>query len=336
MDKILTVSIAAYNVEKFLSKTLDSLVCDEQIMKKLDIIIENDGSTDKTREIAQKYVELYPDSIRLENKKNGGYGSTINNSIKIAKGKYFKQLDGDDWFKTENLGEFVEFLEKTDSDLVISPFYFCYENGKKDSLEDKFDLSSDSQNIDGKLLNGALYMHELAVKTSIFKDNNVLITEKCFYTDLEYVVLPLIYSKTISKFSQPIYCYRIGVEGQSISVEGMKKHYRDAVIVAKKLYKFFYQNNKRISTDLRQYILNEKILQITRFVYSAYAVLGGKIEYRKELVRFDKGLKKHYPDIYEASKNIRIISFLRNYRFIPYPIRCALVKRKVINEINKG
>ena len=61
--KILTISIAAYNAEKYIAGCLDSL-CEESIIDKLDIIVVNDGSHDATEEVAQKYVEKYPKSIR--------------------------------------------------------------------------------------------------------------------------------------------------------------------------------------------------------------------------------------------------------------------------------
>lgn len=101
--KLLTISIAAYNVEKYLEKALTSMVCSPTAMEKLEVIIEDDGSTDGTLSIAKKYEKLYPDVYRAIHKENGGYGSTINNSIVLAQGKYFKQLDGDDWFDTENI-----------------------------------------------------------------------------------------------------------------------------------------------------------------------------------------------------------------------------------------
>lgn len=110
INKILTISIAAYNVEKYIGKTLDSLINDD-VMDKIEVLIENDGSTDNTAGIANEYVKNYPNTFKLINKQNGGYGSTINRSIKEAQGKYFKQLDGDDFLDTENLRKLVFFSE---------------------------------------------------------------------------------------------------------------------------------------------------------------------------------------------------------------------------------
>lgn len=123
--KLLTISIAAYNVEKYLEKALTSMICSPTAMEKLEVIIEDDGSTDGTLSIAKKYEKLYPDVYRAIHKENGGYGSTINNSIVLAQGKYFKQLDGDDWFDTENIEQFLNWLSAVDADFVVTPCGNC-------------------------------------------------------------------------------------------------------------------------------------------------------------------------------------------------------------------
>ena len=122
MDKILTISVAAYNSEGWLTRCLDSFVIDE-VMDKLEVIIVNDGSTDGTHDIASEYCSRYPDVFRLIDKKNSGHGSTINTSLKAATGKYYKLVDSDDWVEKAGLIKLVHALEKTDADLVLNPFY---------------------------------------------------------------------------------------------------------------------------------------------------------------------------------------------------------------------
>ncbi len=109
--KILSVSIASYNVEKFLDQTLESCLVPE-IMDRLEVIIVNDGSKDGTADVAKKYTEKWPDTFILVDKENGGYGSTVNVGIKTATGKYFRLLDGDDWFDKDGLREFIGILEQ--------------------------------------------------------------------------------------------------------------------------------------------------------------------------------------------------------------------------------
>lgn len=73
MSKILTIGVAAYNAESTISNTIESLLVPE-IMDKVEILIINDGSTDGTRKIIEKYKERYPKTVRVINKSNGGHG----------------------------------------------------------------------------------------------------------------------------------------------------------------------------------------------------------------------------------------------------------------------
>ena len=125
-EKILTVSIAAYNVEKYIDQTLKSLVVPE-IMDKLEVLVIDDGGKDSTVDIVERYVDQYPDTFKLIRKENGGWGSTVNCGLKNATGKYFKLLDGDDYFS--ELARFIDVLQQTDADLVYTPYVIFYENG---------------------------------------------------------------------------------------------------------------------------------------------------------------------------------------------------------------
>ena len=95
MSKVLTVSIAAYNMESYIRQTLNSLIVPE-ILEKIEVLVVDDGGTDGTLAIAKEYETKYPITFHAIHKENGGYGSVINKSIELATGKYFKQLDGDD------------------------------------------------------------------------------------------------------------------------------------------------------------------------------------------------------------------------------------------------
>ena len=119
--KILTISIAAYNAENYIAKCLDSLI-KSKYLEQLDIIVVNDGSRDRTSQIAHQYSNKY-DSIRVIDKENGGHGSTINTSISLAEGKYYKVLDSDDAFDTCELDKLVVFLTESDVDLVLTNYH---------------------------------------------------------------------------------------------------------------------------------------------------------------------------------------------------------------------
>lgn len=317
MEKILTISIAAYNVEKYIGKTLHSLIIPE-IMDKLEVFIVDDGSTDKTLTIAQEYEKKYPNTFRAVHKKNGGYGSTVNYSIAHATGKYFKLLDGDDWFCSENLVKFIEFLESQNADIVLSPYQqvLVQENRKK--ILDNYNLFEGIKNISEISFDGILVMHRLCVKTKLIQIQDNRITENCFYTDYEFVFLSLLQACTIVNFNLPIYCYQIGVEGQSVSVEGIRKHYIEKSIVANQMYKWYVEKKPNTFKGFHKALLVREILGITDDAYTAFMTILDCKKGKKELIEFDQKIKKDFPDIYYMTFAIKKIKLLRKTKFLAF------------------
>ena len=117
MEKLLTIVVPAYNVEKYIKNCLDSFI-DLSVLRSLEILIVDDGSTDSTASLAHTYEQKYPYSFKVLSKENGGHGSTINYAIPRATGKYFKVVDGDDWLDKSLLPQFVQLLKHTHSDVI--------------------------------------------------------------------------------------------------------------------------------------------------------------------------------------------------------------------------
>ena len=109
--KYLTITIPSYNSEQYLERCLDSLILPRGWMEHIEIIVVNDGSTDRTGEIADDYVRRFPDTVRVVHKENGGHGSGVNTGLALATGRYFKVLDSDDWFDERAYRKLVENLE---------------------------------------------------------------------------------------------------------------------------------------------------------------------------------------------------------------------------------
>ena len=107
---IFTVVIPVYKVEKYLRETLDSVISQSiGFEEKIQIILVNDGSPDKSGEICREYRDRYPDNIVYIEKENGGVSSARNRAIPLISGKYVNFLDSDDCW-SENAFEAVEQL----------------------------------------------------------------------------------------------------------------------------------------------------------------------------------------------------------------------------------
>lgn len=241
-NKILTISIAAYNVADYIRETLDSLTAAKTI-DQLEIFVIDDGGQDETLAIAQEYQQKYPNSIFPIHKENGGYGSTVNYSLKHATGKYFRLLDGDDWVQTDELDTLVEHLAKIDSDVIINPFLRGADMANmalisySDSFKDREEFL-----ISENLPKRPIGIWALCYKTEILRQSNLHLPEKIFYTDQFFAVIPFKVAKTMQYVDTKVYCYRLGRDGQSVSRESLLKNAHMAFDIVKTLAKFVEDN----------------------------------------------------------------------------------------------
>ena len=319
MEKILSVSIASYNVEKFIRKALDSC-CIPEIMDRLEVLVVNDGSTDGTLQIAREYEQQYPQTFRVIDKKNGGYGSTVNASIKAATGRYFRLLDGDDWFDREGLIGFIEELSEAQEDMIIAQFKRVFEEDGHEELRDEAeDIKEKTVRFDDLGTHDWFTMHAVTYRTGILQENDIRLTEHCFYTDQEYDLLPLPWVETVRIFPHVVYCYRIGRGEQSVSLEGLEKHYNDQTIVLKRLYTV-YPEVGRQKTAKDKYIFNYFVLR-TFLQIKVYLVISKSNLHKQELINFIAYLRREQPLIYkELVRTSKILKILLVTRFAAYGI----------------
>jgi len=116
-----TIAIPSYNEENTLAKTVQSITELDYPINKLDIIIVNDGSKDKTAEVAKSLIEKYKNSnIQLINQKNQGKGEALNNALSNAKGELFGCLDADTFIERCSLKKIVPHFNDKNVGATIS------------------------------------------------------------------------------------------------------------------------------------------------------------------------------------------------------------------------
>ena len=115
---LLSVIIPIYNVEAYLKECVDSVLA--QTYPDIEIILVDDGTPDRSGEIADEYQRAHPDKIRVIHKENGGLSSARNAGLDIARGEYIGFVDSDDAILPEYYADMIEAMERTGAETAGS------------------------------------------------------------------------------------------------------------------------------------------------------------------------------------------------------------------------
>lgn len=304
-EKLLTVSVAAYNGEKTLDRALKS--CLEAHSQLLEVIVVDDGSTDSTARIAEEYAARQPDCFRLIRQKNGGYGSTITAALAQARGRYFRTLDCDDWFDPMALAGLLRYLESCSADVVFTNYCTVREEqiqqeflncrGKKVSGTYTFDM----------LGNAPLDMeiHGMTMRTRMLRAAHLQLPGHCSYTDMAYTFFGLAAARTLGFCPVMLYYYRLGRDGQSVSLESYQKHFDDYEKVAG----LVLAAADSLSDNARGKQLKDRARDIAQYGIELLLRFPPSAEAKRRLVDYDTALRTRYPNIAGrmTNKNTRLL-----------------------------
>lgn len=321
MEKILTITVPSYNVEKFLDQTLSTFV-HEDIMDDIEVLIVDDGSKDKTANIGRIYEKQYPQSFRVISKENGGHGSTINRGIQEARGKYFKVVDGDDWVNTDDFVLLIYKLKECNTDYVFTNYY-----GVNDITKEKNPVTFPEIRTNQEMSFHAIAketkisMHAVVIKTEILKKHKILLDEHCFYVDVEYILYPIPYVETVIYFDIYVYMYRLAQVGQSVSIQGYQKHIQNHIDVIMHVLDYI-EKYKRTGNAEKEKIryMERRIGEMAHDqvdIFTSFPVSDKEIQ--RKFRDFDNLLKKKNLTVYkEAGEFSGMLRMLRKTKFRGY------------------
>lgn len=117
--KLVSVIVTAYNIEDYLPRCMESLLA--QTYEPLEIIVVDDGSTDRTAEICDRYAEENA-HVTAIHKGNGGPSAARNAGLKVAQGEYIGYVDGDDWIQPDMYEKMLEACLETGAQIAICTY----------------------------------------------------------------------------------------------------------------------------------------------------------------------------------------------------------------------
>lgn len=305
--KVLTVAIPSYNSQEYVERSIRSaLTAGEDI----EILVIDDGSTDKTLEIAKFYERKYPTIVRAIHKENGGHGDAVNCGIKNATGVYFKVLDSDDCLGTNALNQVISFLRSTIEednliDMLISDYLYDKQGQKHKKV-----MGYKGAMPKGKVFGWDevkfgdtqyLLMHSVIYRTQVLRDCGLELPKHTFYVDNIYVFKPLPYVKKMYYLDVVLYRYFIGRDDQSVNEEMMKKRIDQQIFVNKTIIDIMHESED-IDMDKRLRKAMFHYMDMMMCVSSIMLILIGTEEalgQKKDLWRY---LRTTNPDLYIRSR----------------------------------
>lgn len=309
MGNLLSIIIPTYNAEKFLDKGLTSFIMEEaELMEKLEVIVVNDGTPDNSVEVAQKYVDKYPQVFSIVSKENGGHGSAINVGVDHITGKYFKVVDADDWVDTKALKRLIQYLdEKETFDALITSYTtydistqeYKYMGVKIDDYDKVYTLEELMRHWDDLQL--GFSFHGILYNSEFYKKQNYRLVEKAFYEDQEYATIPLAWATKVRILDDSMYVYRIGDVSQSVSTASQLKRLPDFEKVLWKMIAFEPEVDKLSAGGKEQWTK-----KTSKFIASLYHVLliknPDKKSMREYAANLNAEIEKKSPYIYGTVK----------------------------------
>ena len=296
--KLLSIAVPCYNSQDYMRKCIDSLLVGGE---EVEILIVDDGSTDKTGEIADEYAAKYPTICKAIHKTNGGHGSAVNTGIENASGLYFKVVDSDDWVKEIAYRKILSTIQDfaggdVTLDLLISNFVYNKVGEKRHKvmrynrmfpIEQVFTWKDVKRTPKGHYL----LMHSVIYRTKLLRQCGLHLPEHTFYVYNIYVFNPLPFVKTMYYLDINFYYYYIGREDQSVNQKIMLSRIDQQIRVTKLMVDYYVENYGMIRSqrERRKYMFN--YLEIVVTISTVLLVTDEteeNLQKRKELLEYIK------------------------------------------------
>lgn len=296
----ISVIVPVYNVEKYLEKCLTSLV--NQTLKDVEIIIVNDGSTDNSQEIIEKFKK---DNINIKSffQKNKGQAAARNFGLLHSSAEYVTYVDGDDYIELDMLENLYQKIKESDDDIFVSDI--IKEDGEKKYIFKNYWQIKEDKNKNFMTSHmgpvARLYRREFLISI------NFKFLDGVIYEDLASIPLLGIYTKKIGYTNKAYYHYVIR-EGSSMKQIKYNKKMEDI---------FFVMNNltSKISDEYKEEL---EYLYIEHLLYGA-TLRFLKFNKKEMLLKIQNIMKEKYPkyrnNVYYKNKSIKfkIVCFLSYY-----------------------
>lgn len=320
MNKYISIIVPVYNVEKYLNKCINSLVLQDYPMEKYEIILVDDGSTDQSGIICDKFSTKY-DNVYSLHKKNGGLSDARNYGLEYAKGEYIIFVDSDDYIENNSLSRIVKNCKKQgEPDVFFLKAKKLFSNGYIASYDTDMDISfyrNGKKNAISYIASRKMFPASAwskMVKRDLLIKNNIWFKVGQLSEDYEWSLLLFLFAEKFGADNNDYYYYRQKRQG-SITSKCSERHFCDLLGIIKEF--------ESKALDYPKY--KQDILSLAAYIYrtllwNAYDFYS---KYKEDIKRFNYLLK------YRTTKEIQIIRRVISILGVKNTIVLLEVYRKV-------
>ena len=303
-QKLLSIAIPSYNSEAYMAHAIESLLPGGD---EVEILVVNDGSKDRTAQIADDYARRYPGVVRAIHQENAGHGGAVMAGLRNATGLYFKVVDSDDWVDEAAYPRVLETLRRFSApedrlDMLISNYVY-----DKVGVEHKHVMSYHHALPQGRVFGWEetrhfrkgqyMLMHSVIYRTELLRRCGLNLPLHTFYVDELYVYVPLPQVRRMYYLDADFYHYFIGREDQSVQESVMIRRIDQALLVNRMLV----EATDPFEVDdvhKRKYMLN--FLEIVTTVSSVLLIKAGTEEHLRKKEELWAFIEKANPRLYRT------------------------------------
>ena len=300
--KLLSIAVPCYNSQDYMEKAITSLLPGGE---EVEILIVDDGSGDRTTQIADDFERQYPGIVRAIHQENGGHGDAVMTGLKNASGLYFKVVDSDDWADAEAYPAILDTLRsltKEPVDLLVSNYIY-----DKVGVKHKHVMRYRGTLPQGRVFGWEetkrfpkghyMLMHSMIYRTQMLRDCGLTLPKHTFYVDELYAYCPLAYTERMYYLDVDFYHYFIGREGQSVQEQVMIRRIDQALRVNRLLVSSVDPYSVK-DARRRSYMLN--YLQVVTIASSVLLIKSGTEENLKKKEELWAYIEKENPQVYKT------------------------------------
>ena len=301
----ISVIVAVYNIKQYLERCVASIR--EQTYSDLEIILVDDGSTDGSGAVCDRFAEE-DKRIVVIHKQNGGLSDARNVGTRAATGEYIAYVDGDDWIDKKMYQSMLYALKTYDADIAVCRYRCILPQGIEDDSTEKMVVFEGREALKAHIEEEEAFRIQNAAWNKLYRKDfakELQFPKGKWYEDIVYTAKLLGKAKCTVYLDKAYYNYVINREGSIMSAGATGRILSDQIPAYFERSKFLMDIGEKALAETHDYFVCKRLLLLyTEFTRLTCHSKKDRIEKRKNLTGLREvilSLKPRYEDIYQSS-----------------------------------